>query len=296
LPVPSPEPVVNCKSPPLALLPENAPPVLIWKVPPGGSVAEPSPLLNTALLLVAENADGLKAPLLFPSVITLVPADERMANSLPFMPSLFRVVVKVFVLGLTGVSIKNNSGVLDVKNNADTAYASVKSQDVTLFNNTAGFGNTIQSGATQAANYTYTLPLTDGTAGQVLQTDGSGVLDWVSAGSTAACWTVDSTALAFGSSSPVTMFTLPANAVIDSVIVIVDTAFDGTPTMSVGVNGGSASKYVGSGDVLLTVADRYEIPNQIAPVGTTEALEITYAAGGATVGAARVLVTYAVPT
>jgi hypothetical protein len=201
-----------------------------------------------------------------------------------------------WVLGLTGVSIKNNAGVLDVRNNADSAYADVKAQSVTVFNNTAGFGNKIQTGATQAADYTYTLPLDDGTAGQVLETDGTGVLSWVSAGSTAQCWTVDSTDFAFGSSSPITMFTLPANAVIDKVSIIVDTAFDGTPTLSVGVNGGSASKYAGSGDSLLTVADRYDIPNQIAPVGVTEDLEITYAAGGATVGAGRVLVTYAVPT
>jgi hypothetical protein len=66
--------------------------------------------------------------------------------------------------------------------------------------------------------------------------------------------------------------------------------------MSVGVNGGSASKYVSSGDVNLLVADRYDIPNQSVPVGSTEALEITYSAGGATAGAGRVLVTYAIPT
>ena len=200
-----------------------------------------------------------------------------------------------FILGLSGVSIKNNSGVLDVKNNADSAYASAKAQDVTLFNNTAGFGNTIQTGATQAADYTYTLPLDDGTASQVLSTDGSGVLSWVSAGSTAALWACDTTSVAFGSAATVTMFTLPANAVIDRVSVIVDTAFDGTPTLSVGVNGGSASKYVGSGDNLLTVADRYDVPNQQAAVGGTEALEFYYSAGGASVGAGRVLVTYCVP-
>lgn len=200
-----------------------------------------------------------------------------------------------FILGLTGVSIKNNSGVLDVKNNADSAYASAKMQDVTIFNNTAGFGNKIQSGATQAANYVYTLPLDDGSPSQVLSTDGSGVLSWVSSSSTASCWTADTTSFAFGSSSPVSMFTLPANAVVDKVSVIVDTAFDGTPTLSVGVNGGSASKYVGSSDNLLTVADRYDVPNQSVANGSTEALEIYYTAGGATVGAGRVIVTYAVP-
>jgi len=215
------------------------------------------------------------------------------------MASWLKIVgtqVSNFRLGLLGVRLKDNSGSLDVRNTTDAAFTDVRAQAVTVFNNTAGFGNKIQSGATQAADYVYTLPLTDGTPSQVLSTDGSGVLDWISAASTAACWSVDSTSFAFGTSSPITMFTLPANAVINSVIVIVDTAFDGTPTLSVGVNGGSASKYVGTADVNLLVADRYEVPNQSVPVGSTEALETTYSAGGATAGAGRVLVTYAVPT
>lgn len=37
----------------------------------------------------------------------------------------------------------------------------------------------IQAPATLAADYTLTLPVDDGTSGQVLQTDGSGVLSWV---------------------------------------------------------------------------------------------------------------------
>lgn len=202
-----------------------------------------------------------------------------------------------FILGLTGVTLKNNAGNLDVRNNADTAFTGVTAQSATLFNNTAGFGNKIQTSDTQAANFTYTLPLDDGSPTQVLSTDGSGVLSWVSSGgSTTQFQAVDSTSFAFGSTSPISMFTLPANAVIDSVIVIVDTAFNGSPTLSVGVNGGSASKYVSSSDVLLTVADRYDVPNQSIPVGVPENLQITYVAGGASVGAGRVLVTYAIPT
>lgn len=199
-----------------------------------------------------------------------------------------------FILGLTGVTLKNNAGNLDVKNNADTAYADVKVQAVTVFNNTAGFGNKIQTDDTQAANYVYTLPVTDGSPSQVLSTDGSGALDWITV-STSSNWTVDSTSFAFGSASTVTAFTLPANAVIDKVSIIIDTAFDTAATLSVGVNGGSASKYAGSGDSLLSVADRYDIPNQQASVGVSENLEIYYAAAAATVGAGRVLVSYSFP-
>lgn len=197
-----------------------------------------------------------------------------------------------FVLGLTGVTLKNNAGNLQVRNNADSAYADASVANVVV--NGSSYGVTLSASASQAANYALTLPVDDGSPNQVLVTDGSGVLSWQSAASTSDHWKVDTTSFAFGSGSTVSMFTLPANSVIDRVTVIVDTAFDGTPSMSVGVSG-NASKYVASGDTLLTVADRYDVPNQQAAVGTTEALEIAYTAGGATVGSGRVLVTYAVP-
>lgn len=200
-----------------------------------------------------------------------------------------------FILGLTGVTLKNNSGNLEVRNNADTAFADVSVKNVTIIDNASTYGVTFSASTATIASYTLTLPTDDGSPNQVLATDGNGILSWQSAASTADSWKVDTTSFAFGSGSVVSMFTLPANAVVDRVSVIVDTPFDGTPSMSVGVNGGSASKYVASSDVALGVADRYDVPNQSAAVGSTEALEISYTAGGATVGAGRVLVTYAVP-
>lgn len=196
-----------------------------------------------------------------------------------------------FILGLLGVQLKNNSGSLQVRDNADTTFADVELAKLKI--NDADTV-TIQASPSQVAPYTLTLPVDDGSPSQVLSTDGSGVLSWISAASTASCWTVDTTSFAFGSGSTISMFTLPANAVIDTVSVIVDTAFDGTPSMSVGISG-NASKYVGSGDVLLTLADRFDVPNQLDADVSSEALEIAYSAGGATVGAGRVLVTYAIP-
>ena len=197
-----------------------------------------------------------------------------------------------FVLGLTGVTLKNNSGNLDVRNNADTAFASANVANVAL--NTATNRITLAAPSALAANYAITLPLDDGSPGQVLATDGSGNTSWVSAASTASSWKVDSTSFAFGASSPIAAFTLPANAVVNTVTVIVDTAFDGTPSLSVG-NASATSKYFASTDGLLTIADRYDAPYQGVSLGTTDAIEISYTAGGATVGAGRMLVTYANP-
>ena len=90
------------------------------------------------------------------------------------------------------------------------------------------------------------------------------------------------------------LFTLPANAIIDHVDVIVDTAFDGTPSLTVGVSGDTA-RYMGSGDNFLNEVAVWRTHPGIDANVSTEALIATYSAGGATVGSARVIVAYAVP-
>lgn len=213
-----------------------------------------------------------------------------------------------FKIGLSGVRLKDSSGNLAVRNSADSADAQITASKVNvsgdvvdLNSDAAGAGAdwkyTLQRPSTgMAAAVTLTLPPDDGSPSQVLSTDGSGALSWVSAASTADKRSVDTTTLAFGATSPVAMFTLPANAVVETVRVIVDTAFNGAPTMSVGITG-TTSKYMGSGDVDLkgTAKDRYETHPGETASGGTEALIITYAAGGASAGSARVEVEYVVP-
>jgi hypothetical protein len=194
-----------------------------------------------------------------------------------------------FVLGLLGVKLKNNAGNLEVRNNADTGFADIQAKNVTVSNNTTGYDVTFTTSGAQAADYTLTLPADDGSSGQVLATDGNGVLSWVSAASTAAAVKVDSTTINFGDSSPVPAFNLPANAVVTAVRVIVDTAFNGTPSLSVGI-AGNASKYMGSTDNNLTFTAEtvFETVPGKPPVVTPEAIEIAYTAGGASAGSCRV--------
>lgn len=209
--------------------------------------------------------------------------------------------------GTTGVRLKNSSSNLLVRNTGDTADAEVTaskinvSGDVVDINSdAAGAGAdwkyTLQRPASgMSAAVTLTLPVDDGTASQVLSTDGSGVLSWVSAGSTGLADKMDTTSLAFGASSPVAMFTTGAADIIDRVEVIIDTAFDGTPTMSVGV-AGTTSKYMGTTDVDLTaVATTVFEVHPGLPAAGAEALILTYSAGGASTGAARVIVHYGSP-
>lgn len=201
-----------------------------------------------------------------------------------------------FILGFLGVQIKNEAGDLAVRTNDDTAYAPISVAETNHVDNVSGNRITIVPPASLAGDYTLTLPADDGSPAQVLTTDGSGVLSWTTSSVGGNSWVVDSTDFTFGSGATVPAFTLPANAVVDTVSIVVDTPFDGTPTLSVGVNGGSASKYAGSGDSLLSLGDRFDIPNQSTANVASEDLELAFSAGGATVGAGRVLITYAIPT
>lgn len=213
-----------------------------------------------------------------------------------------------FKLGLAGVRLKNSSGNLLVRNSGDTAdaeitasKANVSGDVIDINSDAAGSGAdwkyTLQrpsSGMTAAV--VLTMPVDDGTPNQVLATDGSGVLSWVSAASTSAADKCDTTALAFNSSGTVAMFSTGASDIIDKIQVIVDTAFDGTsPSMSVGISG-TVSKYMASTQVDLTTVGVYEVNPGKSAQGA-EALITTFTAGGgATVGAARVLVYYNTPT
>lgn len=98
----------------------------------------------------------------------------------------------------------------------------------------------LQAPATVASNVTLTLPADDGDADQVLSTNGSGVLDWVTSGGAYNAWLIKTsgyTALAgdqiiVNSASAVTI-TLPASASAGDTVIIKAT---GGGTVTVGRN------------------------------------------------------------
>jgi hypothetical protein len=206
-----------------------------------------------------------------------------------------------------GVVLKDVSGNLVIRTTGDAAYATITASvlkvtadaGLVLNSDAAGSGAdwalTVARPATgMTAAWTLTLPTSAGSPNQVLQTDGSGNTTWVDAASGATDVT-DTTSFAFGSGATTAMFTLPANAIILDIGVIVDTAFDGTPSASVGISG-NTSKYVGSGDINLTAAAGWWVTPNLPADTASEALIISYSAGGATTGAARVVVNYSIPS
>jgi hypothetical protein len=214
-----------------------------------------------------------------------------------------------FKIGITGVRLKNSTGNLVVRNSGDSADAevtasklSVSGEVIDLNSDAAGSGAdwkyTLQRPTSgMSAAVVLTLPVDDGTPNQALVTDGNGVLSFADAGSTGSSDKIDSTSLAFGTSSPLAMFTTGAADVVDSIEVVVDTTFTGgTPSLSIGVSG-TASKYMSATDIDLTAAAGtvFVVHPGLGAQGA-ESLIATYAANSASAGAARILVHYATPS
>jgi hypothetical protein len=212
-------------------------------------------------------------------------------------------------LGIAGLVLKNVSSKIRARNAADNADAplvgsviSASGDVIELNEDAAGSGAdwkySLQRPASgMTAAQTLTLPAGNGSPGQVPATDGSGNLSWTTVAAGNDKLVTDTTTLGFGSASPLAMFNLPANAVVESVQVIIDTAFNGAPTLSVGI-AGTTAKYLAATQVDLTAAagTSFEVAPGLAAVGAIENLIATYAAGGASAGSARILVHYSIPS
>ena len=219
----------------------------------------------------------------------------------------------LFQIEKGGVKLENSSGNLVVKDGSDVASditvkkLFVAGDAIEINSDAAGSGadwkyTIARPAAGMTGAVALTLPPDDGSPGQVMTTDGSGVLTWQTAGLTTPLLTVDTTTLNWDSAAAVAMLNLPVGAIVDRIKVVIDTPFDGTTpaTMSVGT-AGSASKYMAATQVNLAGAakDVYESnPGEVAVAGTPEAVQIAFAAasgGTPSVGIARVMIFYVIP-
>lgn len=219
-----------------------------------------------------------------------------------------------FQHGIGGVRTKSDSGVLQARNAADNAFAAMAAalfqtygDDFELNSGATGSGDswkmTIRRPSTgMTHDLIFVFPDEDPAPNQAL-TVASLVgdvitLQWTTIAAGTDKVVVDTTTLVFGSSTPLAMFTLPANGVVLRVEAIIDTPFNGTaPSASVGI-AGTTSKYMGAGQVNLK-ADAgtvFEVTPAVAANGATENLIITYAPDSSSAGSARFLVYYAIPS
>ena len=218
-------------------------------------------------------------------------------------------------LGIAGPFLKNNSGVIESRVAADNAYANLRALvmavtgDSIILNEQASESGaswkfTISRPSTgMTEDIQVIMPANAPSTGQAMtvlsQSAGVITLQWSSVAAGPQLVNVDTTSLAFGTTSPVAMYTAPANAVEYLFQVIIDTPFSGGTgaTMSVGI-AGTTSKYVSTGQVDLTAAAGtiFEIAPGVAASGSSENVILTYVANSATAGAARVLGYYSVPS
>lgn len=214
-----------------------------------------------------------------------------------------------FKIGRSGVRLKDLGGHLGVRNTNDTADAEitaskvkVSGNDLELNSDAAGTGAdrkfTVRRPASgMSVDHVLTLPADDGIPKTyVLQSDGTGGFSFVSANLNAPSNKWDTTSVNFNSASPVPMFTTDTNDVIESNTIIIDTPFNGAPTLAIGITGNNG-KYMGSAEIDLTLpaGTKFVIQNSLGAQGS-EALIATYSAGGASAGAARIITSYASPT
>jgi hypothetical protein len=179
---------------------------------------------------------------------------------------------------LTAPASIGRGHVVTVKKSDTSANAVTISLPASGFEDGAG-SITIPGGSRGSRTLTYA----DGTGG---------VRRWHLIGSSSDTNIIKTTSLAFGTTSPVSLLSTGVGDVIDTVEVIIDTPFNGTPTLSVGISG-TVAKYLATADVDLTAAARTVVKVHPGfPAQGTEALIATYVAGGASVGAARLKIHY----
>ena len=219
------------------------------------------------------------------------------------------VLGTILQFGINGLQLKSTGGKIRARNaddNADVPLvgSSIQASGDSLVLNEdateagADWTMTISrpdTGMTQ--NLTFKMPANYGTADFVLKTDGAGNLSWGASALATNLEATDTTDLDFDSTGTVTMFQLPANAVVRLAAVIVDAPFNGTPSLSIGVIG-ELSRYLGSTqvDLTATAGTVFEVDPAATAEATAQDLIATYSAGGATEGAARILVSYVIPS
>jgi len=217
-------------------------------------------------------------------------------------------VLSKFQLGIGGAKLNNDSGGLKVQNNANADSPITGSQlnasgdQIVINSDAAETGadwklNLKRPVTGMTADMSITFPPADGSPNQILKTDGSGNWGWSTPATGTQYVTSDTTSITFGTTSTLSMLSIPVGAVVRRIRVIIDTAFNGAPSLSVGV-AGTIAKYMPATSVDLTATAKtiFEAyPAEAAVSGSPEAVIATYAAGGASAGAGRIELDYDIP-
>lgn len=222
-----------------------------------------------------------------------------------------------FLIGLNGVKLVWDGISLKLKDKTETAFLDLQARYITsvrtITDELKVNGNIIElnddatgSGPDQkmtfarpltgmSAGVTYTFPAAP-TNGYFLTTDSSGNLSWaaISSPSTTDKVTVDETSFDYSAGvGPQSMFTLPANAKVLKVEIIVSSAFDNNATVSVSKNAGLLMS-ISQSDLSDAGPTKFSVDPIDAASGSAES--ITYSLNNApTTGSGIIRVQYVIP-
>jgi len=203
-----------------------------------------------------------------------------MASTIDQMISDFVGTTRNFIL-INIARLKNNSGVMESRNEDDSAYAVFGAHTLNVHGSNASYKAQIKAAAGSAADVSITLPASAPVAGQALiATDGDGNTEWGSPASNAEL--TQSVAYTQATSSPATIFTPPADAIITQVINRVKTAAGGAgASVSVGVSG-TVERDMDADESVMTAARVYTVSPMTEVGGTPGAMLLTITPGGQT--------------
>jgi hypothetical protein len=178
------------------------------------------------------------------------------------------------------VRLVDNTNVLEVRNAADV-WASAKAHTLHVLGSNASNSVALTAPAALAGAVTFALMPADGSAGQVIKTDGSANLSFVDASSNGTLMQVEEFDQG-DASSPVPIFTPPSGCTILKIVVDVTTAYSsGTGSVSVGT-AADPDGYVDELEIDLTTVAKYEVEPMMAPLGAPAEMIITVTAETAT--------------
>jgi hypothetical protein len=201
--------------------------------------------------------------------------------ALRFISDLAGTLNSYFKVGT--VRLKDNSNVLEVKNAGDTAFATAKAHTLHVLGSNASNSVALTAPADLAGAVAFTLMGADGTNGQVVKTNGSGVLSFVDASSNGMLAQVEAFDQA-DHGTPVSIFTPPANSTILKIVVDVTTAYStGSGSIAIGTEA-DPDAYMDELEVDLTTVAKYEVEPCAAAGGSPAAVLATVTADTATFG------------
>jgi hypothetical protein len=197
-----------------------------------------------------------------------------------------------FASGSLGAIAVGNASVGNLVVTGDvTAYGIVAADSLQIDGETDTDTLVVQNGADLGD--VATLTIDGGNAGEVLSTDGSGVLSWIPFPSTADALKTVLVPFQYSTASAMSV-PIPVGSIIDEVRVIVDAAFDGAAVVAVG-NNATVDAYAATTDTLLSLTDRFDFPQSAGALGAADNIVVTVTGGGATMGSGRVIVSYSTP-